>query len=145
MTSDYDSNAATIYQFWLAVGLTPAQACGLLAQADAESSLCPKAVGDHGQAFGLDQWHTSRIDAIRNGCGVDLKTLPPLTDQLKGALWELTHTEKLAFQRIKDAKTSFDAGYVACRYWERPGSTAQYARRGDIAEAWAAYFRKHPV
>jgi len=37
----YYANAATIYQFWLESGLTPAQACGLLAQADSESSLDP--------------------------------------------------------------------------------------------------------
>ena len=145
MTSTYYPNAATIYQFWLAAGFTPAQAAGLLAQADAESSLNEKAVGDHGEAFGLDQWHTARVDAIRNGCGVDLKKLPPLADQLKAALWELQHTEKHALSCIKTSRTAYDAGDAACRFWERPGSTAQYAKRGDRAEFWAGYFARHPV
>ena len=43
------------------------------------------------------------------------------------------------------AKTAYDAGYAAARYWERPGSTLQYAKRGNRAEFWAAYFAKHPV
>jgi hypothetical protein len=140
----YNDRAATIYKFWLAAGFTPAQACGLLAQADAESSLNETAVGDHGQAFGLHQWHSSRVEAIREGCGVDLSKAPGLADQLKAALWELQHTEKVALEKIMAARTAYDAGHAAARYWERPGSTAQYARRGDAAEKWATYFaRRH--
>lgn len=137
--------AATIHKFYISNGLTSAQACGLLAQADAESSLNPAAVGDRGQAFGLHQWHPARIDAIRNGCGIDLRRLPPLEDQLKAALWELNHTERRALVAIKAAKTAYDAGYAACRYWERPAGAAQYARRGARAEAWEAWFAKHPA
>ncbi len=141
----YYASAATIYKFWLANGFAPAQACGLLAQADSESSLNPSAIGDHDKAFGLHQWHVERLGAIKRGCGIDLKTLPPLADQLKAALWELEHTEHGALMRIKMAKTAYEAGYDACRYWERPGSTNQYQKRGDKAEAWAVYFSKHPV
>jgi len=137
----YDAKAAKIYQFWLGAGLSPAQACGLLAQADAESSLNETAVGDHVQAFGLDQWHVSRIDAIRNSCGINLRKLPPLAAQLQAALWELQHTERHAFLQIKVAQTAYDAGYAACRFWERPARTAQYAKRGALAEKWAAYFK----
>ena len=142
-SSTYDASAATIFEFWLAAGLTPAQACGLLAQAAAECSLNPNAVGDHDQAFGLEQWHSSRIDAIRNGCGIDLAALPPLAVQLKAALWELQHTERRAFAQIKAAKNAYDAGYAACRYWGRHPPTAQYAKRGDAAEKWADYFAKN--
>ncbi|WP_158254797.1 phage tail tip lysozyme [Rhodoblastus sphagnicola] len=141
----YYASAAMILKFWIAVGLTLEQACGMLAQADAESSLDPKAVGDHGQAFGLNQWHESRVDAIRNGCGVDLRALPPLEDQLKAAHWELTHTEKRAWTAIKQAKTAYDAGYAACRFWERPGAPGQYAKRGQKAESWKTHFLKNPV
>lgn len=141
----YYSKAEKVYQFWLGAGLTPAQACGLLAQADAESSLNEQAIGDHSQAFGLDQWHESRVDAIRNGCGVDLSKLPPLVEQLKAALWELQHTERQAFLQIKAAQTAYDAGYTACRFWERPARVAQYAKRGALAEKWAAYFKVHPA
>jgi len=139
----YDANAAAIRRFWIDAGLTEAQACGMLAQADAESSLNPDAIGDHDRAFGLDQWHPSRIDAIRNGCGIDLMKRPPLADQLRAALWELKHTERHAFLQIKAAGSAWDAGYAACRFWERPASAAQYARRGALAEKWAAFFERH--
>jgi hypothetical protein len=144
----YYASARTIYKFWRANGFSSAQACGLLAQADAESSLEVKAVGDRvndkPRAFGLDQWHGARANAILKGCGVDLAELPPLADQLKGALWELEHPEGHALVQIKSTKTAYDAGYAACRYWERPGSTLQYSERGAMAEAWAVYFQKNP-
>ncbi|MCW2275030.1 hypothetical protein GJ654_09905 [Rhodoblastus acidophilus] len=141
----YQAAAATIIKFWTARGLTFEQACGLLAQADAESSLNTKAVGDHGLAFGLHQWHAERVDAIRNGCGVDLRESPPLDDQLKAAFWELTHTEKRAWTAIRQAKSAYDAGYAACRFWERPGAPGQCAKRGQKAEYWENYFSRHPV
>ncbi len=144
-TTAYYAAAATIYSFWLSAGFSPAQAAGLLAQADAESSLNPQAVGDHDKAFGLFQWHGVRAAAIKRGFGIDVKTLPPIEDQLKAALWELNHTEHGALMRIRMARTAYEAGHDACRYWERPGSTEQYAKRGDKAESWAVYFTKHPV
>ncbi|MGO8738058.1 phage tail tip lysozyme [Rhodoblastus sp.] len=145
MTDAYYAAAVQIYSFWLDNGFAPAQAAGLLAQADAESSLDPKAIGDHDKAFGLHQWHSDRAAIIKRGCGIDLTKLPPLADQLKAALWELEHPEHGALAKIKAAKTAYDAGYAAARFWERPGSTLQYAKRGDKAEVWATYFAKHPV
>ncbi len=144
-TDAYHAAAATIYKFWRGAGFSPAQAAGLLAQADAESSLNPNAVGDHDQAFGLHQWHGPRAAAIKGGCGIDVTKLPPLVEQFKAALWELEHTEHGALVHIRAAKTAYGAGYAAARFWERPGSTEQYAKRGDKAEAWAVYFSKHPA
>ena len=141
----YYANAAQIYSFFLANGFTPAQACGILAQADAESSLDPTAVGDKDTAFGMFQWHGARATVIKKGCGVDVAKLPPMTDQLTAALWELNHSEHSASIQIKLATTAYDAGYAAARFWERPGSPLQYAKRGDKAEAWATYFSQHPV
>ncbi len=141
----YYALATTVYKFWRANGFTLAQACGLVAQADAESSLDPEAVGDHDEAFGLQQWHGARATAILKGCGVDLTKLPPVADQLKAAHWELQHPESHALAKIKATKTAYDAGYAACRYWERPASTLQYAKRGDKAETWAVFFQKNPI
>ena len=143
----YYANAAKIFNFWRSAGFTNAVACGLLAQADAESSLNPDAVGDHDTAFGIDQWHESRALAIKNGCGVDLRATPKpsLSDQLKAALWELKHTESAALHHIVAANTAYDAGAAACRFWERPGAPGQPDKRGKAAEKWAAYFAKNPV
>ena len=72
-------------------------------------------------------------------------SLPSINQQLIAALWELRHTEQFAYLKIMACKTAYDAGYAACRYWERPGNTAQYAIRGNIAEQIATYFAKNPI
>ena len=145
MTTVYYQNAKTIFDFWRSNGLTVAQACGLLAQADAESSLNPEAVGDHGRAFGIDQWQPPRCKAIVEGCGIDLTKLPPLETQLKAALWEFKGPERHAFEAIRQQTTAYDAGFVACRLWERPASPAQWARRGISAHKWFEYFTSQPA
>ena len=141
----YYANAAIIYsRFMIKPGVKSCHALGLLTQADAESSLRALVVGDHGTAFGLFQEHEARVAAIKAGCGIDMHTAS-IPDQCDGVWWELTHTEKAALAHILAAKTAYDAAYAACRYFERPASTAQYAKRGDKAEQWAVYFSKHPV
>jgi hypothetical protein len=143
----YYANAKTVYKFWLSCGFTKEISAGFTAQSDAESSFDPNAVGDHGQAFGIQQWHGDRAKAIKDGCGVDLHAdpKPSLSDQLKAALWELKNTEKGALKHIVASKTAYDAGYAACKYWERPGSLTQPDKRGKTAEKWAEYFAKNPV
>ena len=140
----YYADATVVYSFWLSHGYSPAAACGLVAQADAESSFNPLAVGDHDHAFSVYQDHDDRCAQIKKGCGVDLKRSPTVADALKAAYWELTHTEKFANAQIKAAKTAYDAGFAACKFFERPGSHDQYIKRGKKAEEWAVYFSKHP-
>ena len=141
----YRANAATIVKIYLGKGLTMAQAIGVMTQFDAESSLSPKAIGDHGSAFGLAQMHPDRIAAIKKGCGIDLHALPPIADQCEAVWWELNASEHKALAALRAAKTAFDAGHDMCRFYERPASTAQYQIRGNKAEVWASYFAKHPV
>ena len=139
------ANRATIYQFWLKATGKPSAAAGLTAQAQGESSFNPAAIGDHDTAFGLQQWHGARAAAIKAGTGIDLTKLPPLADQLKAALWELKGPEARAWRAIPAAATPYDAGYAACRFWERPASALDYAKRGHFAEQIAADFRANPV
>jgi hypothetical protein len=140
----YYATAGQIYQFFLGKGLTSAQAAGILAQADAESTLRPAVVGDHGQAFGLFQLHPVRADAIHAATGIDVHAAT-VEQQCEAVWWELHNSEKKALAAILAAKTAYDAGHDACRFYERPGSTAQYAIRGNKAENWAVWFEKHPV
>ena len=67
----YYATAKTIHDFWIGKGCTPNHAAGWLTQADAESSLNPKAVGDHGKSFGLHQLRDPRLALIKAGCGID--------------------------------------------------------------------------
>jgi ATP/maltotriose-dependent transcriptional regulator MalT len=142
----YYDNANTIYNFWLSNGFTKEQACGLLTQADAESSLNPYAKGDKDKvtneykAFGLYQLHTDRVALIKTHCGIDMTTETDVTKQLQGVLWELNHSEKKALNEIKKANTAYMAAFAACKYYERPGAIGQADKRGIKAGVWFEYF-----
>ena len=124
MTPYYNA-AKEIQAFWLSVGLSPANALGLLAQADAESSLNPKAIGDNGKAFGLHQLHMDRVLVVRDGdkyhpgCGIDISKLPSIADQLQGVWWELQHSEKHALALLRLETNAYGSGAAGCAY-ERP-------------------------
>lgn len=136
----YYENAKKIYEYWLSVDLSKPQACGMLAQADAESSLNPMAVGDHGHAFGLYQLHADRCALIQKGCGIDITKLPSIEEQLQGVWWELQHSERHALFEIRTAITPYDAGSIACKYYERPAAATQQQYRGKKAQNWFIYF-----
>jgi len=142
----YDANAKTIYAWWRARGMSHVCACAMLAQAEAESSLDPNAVGDRDEAFGLHQLHMDRIKRIRDGdkrwpgCGVDISKLPAISTQLEGVFWELQHSEQHALTQILAATTANDAGVAASRFYERPGAEGQAAKRGRLAQKWDKYF-----
>lgn len=111
--------------------------CAVLASIQGESSFNPKAVGDHGHAFGLCQIHADRAALIKAGCGVDLTTLPPLEDQIKGIWFELNHSEKHAWAMTKATATPYAAGYAFCQYYERPARPLiDCPKRGDWALDW---------
>ena len=62
-------NADQAFDFFIAKGLTPEQAAGIVANLNQESGFDPSAVGDNGTAFGIAQLrnnpNTSRQDAQR--------------------------------------------------------------------------------
>ena len=140
----YYANAATIFKFFRGKGLTLEQACGVLAQADAESSLRPSVVVDHGEAHGLFQLHEDRRRRSRRGCGIDVATAN-VEQQCAAVWWELQHSEHLAYRGLLAALTADEAGQAMCRLYERPASALQLAKRGQCAEKWVVYFRAHPV
>jgi hypothetical protein len=138
--AQYYANVKSIHDAIIAAGETPLFAAAMIAQSDAESSNDPKAIGDHGEAWGLWQWHIDRVVAIRHGCGIDIHLLPPVADQVKAMLWEMHHVEKSAYAKINACKTSYDAGMTACTAYERAGAPGQAVKRGNRAAFWAAYF-----
>jgi len=143
-SATYQANAATIFKFFTGKGLTLEQACGVLAQADAESTLRPDAVGDHGEAHGLFQLHEDRRAAIKRGSGIDVATAN-IEQQCAAVWWELQHSEHTAYRGLLAALTDDEAGQTMCRLYERPASALQPVKRGQCAEKWAVYFRAHPV
>ena len=144
--AQYYANAKTIFDWWRMKGRSRNFALGMLAQADAESSLNPLAVGDHGGAFGLHQLHMDRVKLIRDGnkqwpgCHIDVSKLPLIATQLAAVAWELDHSESLARRMIEAATTPYEAGSNACYYYERPGALGQAVKRGMIAQRWGDHF-----
>ena len=127
-----------------AFGLTLQQACGVLASIQGESSFNPKALGDHGHAFGLCQIHADRAKLIRDGdganipgCGIDLLALPPVEDQIKAIWHELNHTERFALGKLRQTNTAYDAGFAFCKFYERPAKPEiDCPKRGEWARDW---------
>lgn len=145
--AQYYTNAVAIYDFWTQVAkLTPAQACGMLTQADAESSLNPTAFGDQNTAMGLYQIHLDRCAVIKKGCGIDLTELPDVQTQLRAVWWELNNVllEERALERVKATATASEAGSVACTYYERAGAPGQAAKRAARSEQWYEWLSKKP-
>jgi hypothetical protein len=146
--AQYYLNAKEIHAFWLAKQQTPIFAAAMLAQADAESSLDPNAIGDHHEASGLHQLHMDRIKLIRDGngtwpgCGIDVSKLPSIARQLEAVWWELQHSEMHALKMIREATTAYDAGFAASAFYERPGAPGQNVKRGHRAVFWASYFQQ---
>jgi LysM repeat protein len=113
-------NAKTALDFFIQQGWTPEQAAGLVANLQAESgqNLDPNIFGDGGAGYGIAQWHGPRQRDFQRIMGKPLKG-SSLEDQLKFVQWELTHSEKRAGARLKDAKTAAEAAAIVDQYYER--------------------------
>lgn len=143
--SQYFSNAALIYHGFLTKGMSHNFACGMLANAQAESSLDPTEVGDDGAAVGLWQLHNDRRTAIRNGCGIEITHLSSVNDNIDAVWWELNNTEQKAFAMIKQAAltSAGAAGAACCIYYERAGAFGASVKRTSYAQTWDSYFMEH--
>jgi hypothetical protein len=113
-------NAKTALDFFVSQGWSPEQAAGLVANLQAESGqkLDPNIFGDGGAGYGIAQWHGSRQRDFQRVMNKPLKG-SSLEDQLKFVQWELTHSEKRAGSRLKDAKTAAEAAAIVDQYYER--------------------------
>ncbi len=144
-------NAAAILAAWRAHAASIAFALGMLAQAEAESSLDPNAKGDHVKgeptAFGLHQWHAGRLNAIKAQHGADILAdvkagRGSVQIQIDAASWELDTFAYYGKKAIESASTAYMAAHQACALFERAGAADAAARRGAMAERWAVYFQK---
>lgn len=141
--------AHAIAASWKAHNVSNAFALGLLAQAEAESSLDPNAAGDHvsGEptAFGIHQWHGPRLAAIKAATGIDIIASVKagegdVQSQVGAAWWELNHLPWVGMKAIASQATAYGAAMQACSLFERAGALDAATRRGHMAERWAAHF-----
>jgi hypothetical protein len=130
-----DKAQQKVMGFFQRQGWTHEQAAGIAANIQAESNFNPHAVGDHGQARGIGQWHPDRQAAF-NTWAVKNK-LPVLEhaglmEQLQYYEYELRHSG--AGKKLSDASTAAQSGSIVSLYDERPaGGQAEAAHRGALA------------
>jgi hypothetical protein len=134
--ADYGNRAPDALRYFQDMGWKPHQAAALVANLMGESGLNPSAVGDHGQAVGIAQWHPDRQAAFARWAGF------PLTDlradrqkQLEFVNYELTAgSERTAGALLRATTNTEQANSAVYRSYERAGAGAEEeARRGRAA------------
>ena len=129
--------AAESYAFWISVGAKPVHAYALLGNEDGETSFVFSAVGDHGEAHGMFQWHDARADAILKGCGIDVRKASH-ADQLRAAHYEMTKGwYKGVWPALMATETIWAAVTLLVAKYEQSALPARdIRRRVGLAQGW---------
>ena len=133
--------------FFVRFGWTLEQACGIVANLEAESGLRPDAVGDNGTAYGLAQWRGERQSHFEALIGKPLRGAS-FEDQLAFVHAELTHVgwENKAGEALAKCTTPAEAAAVICKLYERPAdSISESVKRSARAEAIYAEMKSYPA
>lgn len=80
----------------------------MLANIESESSFNPtiSVIDTNGKiSYGICQWNASRFDDLRNYCNSNGYDYTSIDGQLKFLKYELEHSEKYAFSKVKMSKT----------------------------------------
>ena len=124
--------------FFMGKGWSKAQAAGLVANVNAESSGDPFASGDKGRAYGLLQWHADRQAIYKQLYGHSMQSVTDFQqayrEQLAFINSELHRNESRAGAALHLTKTPQDAGAIASAFYVRPKELIgnQYSR-GEMA------------
>ena len=139
LTLDDQKANATIAFDTLKPKLPLVSVWAVIGSADGECSLDPKAVGDHGEAFSICQWHAVRANAIKAGCGIDVRTCS-FADALKAMEWEMTvGSYRHVWPKLQNATTIWGAVTVLVHDYEQSASQGRdIKRRVALAEKWQA-------
>ena len=140
---DQVQNAKIIWTFFKSKGCTATQAAAWVGNIDGETSLVIGPVGDGGEAFGVSQWHSDRIEEIKKGIGIDVRTAP-LEQQLEAIYWEVTKGwYKTVWGKFIATKTVQDAVTVLVENYEQSASAASdIKKRVAYANYWYGQFVK---
>jgi hypothetical protein len=117
---------------------TPEQACGIVANIQAESSFdFRNTSGDSGTAHGLCQWRGGRQTDFVNKFGHPIAA-SSFEEQLEFIDFELNNKEQAAGDALKQTTTPSAAAAIFCRMYERPQfpNTDSQIRAG-LAEGYA--------
>jgi hypothetical protein len=112
------------FQFWKSKGFTDAGAAAMVSMEQRESASDSTAVGDHGTAHGLFQWHHDRAARILDATGIDITTASA-ADQRKAMYLEMSmgldKQSGAAYNYIKNNSDAKAATALATGMVERPG------------------------
>lgn len=143
----YPDTKATIFSFLVnTMGLSPAAACGIMANMEHESGFRPDALGDNGTSYGICQWHNVRWDRLKAFCGSEGYDWETLTGQLFYLQYELETFYPALLSQLRSVPNTgggaYTAGYSWCVDFERPSDTyAKATSRGNAAKTiyWPLY------
>ena len=141
LAAGVNGNTTTAVKFFESRGWTHAQALGIASNLQAESAVNPTASGDHGQAYGIAQWHRDRQDAFQKWAGNWIFN-STLEQQLGFVDYELRNgSEKSAGAQLEMAKSPAEAAAVVSRLYERPSDADGAAEtRADLATRLAGIY-----
>ncbi len=133
-------------QYFMSQGWTPWQAAGMVANLQAESGLLSGAVGDHGRAEGLAQWHKPRQEEFERVMGRPLKG-SSFMQQLEFINYEARHDPEYGGKLLADSRTASAAARIFSEHFERPADGAQQAaiRAADATRIMDKMRRTDPI
>jgi hypothetical protein len=127
------SKAAIAMQYLQQHGRSREEAAGILANLNDESSLNENAVGDHGHAFGIAQWHKAGQDAFKRWAGIDIRD-STFMQQLAFLEHDIEGNKQLEAALRRAASSAGQSASVFSRMYERPfDADGAAARRSEAA------------
>jgi Phage tail lysozyme len=136
------SAARRAFDFFLSAQWSEAQAAGLIANIEAESSFRIDVPGDGGAAYGLCQWHPDRQAHFSTEFGKNIKG-STFDEQLQFVNFELRQgREQAAGVLLKGATTAQEAGEIVSAHYLRPDDpdSSKKTGRGARAAEWFNLF-----
>jgi hypothetical protein len=125
----------------LEAGWTNSQACGIIANIQAESSFDKDLPGDGGEAYGLCQWHEDRRKLFETEFKHPMKPQSTFEEQIDFITFEMKNggpLEKKAGRDLALTSTPSAAADTVCRGYERPQNPDKDSPiRMGLAEAYA--------
>ncbi|GBQ92081.1 Phage-related tail protein [Acetobacter nitrogenifigens DSM 23921 = NBRC 105050] len=125
------------WQYFRGQGWSPAQASGIVANLDKESTFRPDVAGDSGRAYGLGQWHADRQAQFAKRFGHSLQR-STFDEQLQFVQYELTNGDyRSAGDALRQARTAGTAGATVSALYEKPQDQfGEMDDRARLASSW---------
>jgi hypothetical protein len=131
-------NAQKAMEFFMSKGWTREQAAGIVGNLQTESSTFSTVeTGDGGKAVGIAQWHPDRQARFKEIFKKDIREAT-FEEQLAFVDYELNNQEKVAGNKLREAKSAEEAALVIDEYYERSKGTGK-GKGGDAIKKRQQY------